>query len=309
MDIANSRFLRQCLKISELQSVSRAAEALNVAQPWLSSRLRDYERELGFDIFDRSRRKISLTAEGAEFMEAAKAFLSATDRLSASVGTIRAKAARATLQIGCLPTAAGVAERDRLIEAFERKFPDVEVRIQLLTAPEILDQLAAGGLDLAFMHRPFPSQMRATEWVTLATQYAALFMPKDWGFAEGSPVSLPELKGRTFAVVPAALHPELCTPVYDAMRRFGIELHEMPDGGPLAQQNYAVGHGIGVVIVDSFSDYLGRIAGYGVWRIENDPFRSDLCLIAPLPASAPAANAFWRFAQERFGIAAPSVPG
>ncbi|WIW89530.1 LysR family transcriptional regulator [Sphingobium sp. V4] len=308
MHITDSKVLRQCLKIGELQSVSRAAEALNVAQPWLSTRLRDYERELGFDLFDRSRRRISLTAEGTQFVEAARVFLNAADRLTAAVHAIRATSHQTTIEIGCLPSASGVVERDQLIEAFQRRFPDVTARIHLLTAPEILESLATGRLDIAFMHSPFPKAMHVSASVPVKTQYAALFMPKEWGYREGTLVGLPELSGREFAAMPAGLHPELCGPVYEKLRQSGIVLHEMPDNSPLALQNFAMSQGIGAITSNSFADYLNKISGYGIWRIKNDPFRSDLCVIEPLPASKRVAGEFWEFAQQKLGEAIPGNP-
>lgn len=306
MDITDSKILRQCLKVSELRSVSQAALALNVAQPWLSTRIRDYERRLGFDIFDRSHRKIGLTAEGLEFLEAGRAFLNSADRFTVAVEAIRAHSLETVLNIGSLPSASASAERNKLIEAFQRKFPNVSVRIHLLGAPQIQLGLELGRLDIAFMDSPIPRELRTNGIIKLEPLRAVLFMPEDWGYAKDRAISLAELRGRNFAVTPAAHHPDLCLPVYETLRNAGILLNEMPDDSLMGLQDFVVRKGIGAIVVNRFAEYLSKISGYGVWRIKDDPFSSDLCLMEPLPASPRVANEFWRFACERVG--ADSIP-
>jgi len=300
LDITDSKILRQCLKVAELRSISQAAQALNLAQPWLSTRIRDYERRLGFDIFDRSRRRIALTPEGLLFIESARSFLNAADRFTLDMDTIRAHSRDTSLTIGCLHSSSGAPERDQLIEAFERRFPDVTVRLHLLGAEQIREGLESGRLDIAFIDSPAPVTMQSRGLLTVRPLHAVLFMPEDWGYPRCRLIGLPELRGREFAVPLAAHHPDLCIPVYQALRGYGISLREVQDESPMALQQSAMRRGSGAILVDSFADYLSKVSGYGVWRIKDDPFHSDLCLIEPLPGCRQIAREFWEFAQERF---------
>lgn len=66
--------IRYFLKACELGSVSRAAEALNIAQSALSRHIHDLEIEIGADLFQREGRGVVLTVAGTRFRErAAKA--------------------------------------------------------------------------------------------------------------------------------------------------------------------------------------------------------------------------------------------
>ena len=61
--------------ITETGSMSKAAERLYLSQPTLTSSVHDLEEELGFQIFNRSRKGVTLTAEGTEFLPYARQLL------------------------------------------------------------------------------------------------------------------------------------------------------------------------------------------------------------------------------------------
>lgn len=60
--------LRYVIEIVNCGSMNAAAEKLFVTQPSLSNAVKEMEKELGIEIFLRSSRGISLSAEGAEFL-------------------------------------------------------------------------------------------------------------------------------------------------------------------------------------------------------------------------------------------------
>lgn len=60
--------LRYVITVAETGSITEAARRLFIAQPSLSSAIRDLEAEIGIQIFGRSHAGISITAEGMEFL-------------------------------------------------------------------------------------------------------------------------------------------------------------------------------------------------------------------------------------------------
>jgi DNA-binding transcriptional LysR family regulator len=64
--------LRYVIAISETGSLNKAAEQLYVAQPSLTSSIKELEKELGITIFNRSGRGVSLTSDGVEFLSYAR---------------------------------------------------------------------------------------------------------------------------------------------------------------------------------------------------------------------------------------------
>ena len=68
----NIQQLRYVVAISEAGSLNKAAELLYVSQPSLTNAIRDLEKELGITIFTRSGKGVSLTNDGAEFLQHAR---------------------------------------------------------------------------------------------------------------------------------------------------------------------------------------------------------------------------------------------
>lgn len=60
------------ITISETGSLNKAAEILYIAQPSLTSSIKELEHELGITIFHRSGRGVTLTNDGVEFVASAR---------------------------------------------------------------------------------------------------------------------------------------------------------------------------------------------------------------------------------------------
>ncbi|MBO7335060.1 MAG: LysR family transcriptional regulator [Lachnospiraceae bacterium] len=73
--------LKYAITISETGSLNKASEILYVAQPSLTSSVRELENELGIIIFNRSGRGVSLTNDGQEFIQYARQVVQQYDSL------------------------------------------------------------------------------------------------------------------------------------------------------------------------------------------------------------------------------------
>ena len=68
--------LKYAITISKTGSLNKAAEALFIAQPSLTTSIQELEKEIGITIFNRSGRGVTLTNDGTEFILYAKQVLS-----------------------------------------------------------------------------------------------------------------------------------------------------------------------------------------------------------------------------------------
>ncbi|MFF9483261.1 LysR family transcriptional regulator [Streptomyces sp. NPDC014676] len=83
------RLLRAFVTVAEELHFTRAATRLYVAQQALSRDVRRLERELGSELFVRTTRQVTLTADGERLLPYARAALQAQDDLLAAAGQAR----------------------------------------------------------------------------------------------------------------------------------------------------------------------------------------------------------------------------
>lgn len=86
--------LKYIITISEKGSLNKAAEVLFITQPSLTSAVREVERELGITLLNRGGKGVTLTNDGAEFLQYARQVVSQYDRLLEKYGkggTLRKK--------------------------------------------------------------------------------------------------------------------------------------------------------------------------------------------------------------------------
>ncbi|MBS9777718.1 MAG: LysR family transcriptional regulator [Gammaproteobacteria bacterium] len=77
------RQLKYMIKAVELGSISEAAKHLYISQPSLSNALKSLEEEMSVVVFRRSRKGISLTADGEEFMAYARQIVEQVELMEA----------------------------------------------------------------------------------------------------------------------------------------------------------------------------------------------------------------------------------
>jgi DNA-binding transcriptional LysR family regulator len=121
MNPTDLRLFRSFVAVGEELHVGRAARRLNIAQPPLSRRLQQLERELGVALFDRRGRRLHLTAAGQEFLREARAVLVRADAAVAAVrraargetGWVRIGFVESATASGILPGALARLRRER----------------------------------------------------------------------------------------------------------------------------------------------------------------------------------------------------
>ncbi|WP_210203538.1 LysR family transcriptional regulator [Breoghania corrubedonensis] len=157
------RQLETLLAVERYGGFAAAAQAVNLTASAVSQQISALERELGADLFDRSRRPPALTAKGAEVVRSARMILQIYTETKASGpgGPVRG-----TLALGTLRTGAD-SLLPRTLARMRELYPDLSVRLRIGMAEELMSEVASGQLDAALVadHVAVPSSLRWTEVV------------------------------------------------------------------------------------------------------------------------------------------------
>jgi DNA-binding transcriptional LysR family regulator len=135
------------LLVAELQSFTRAAEALGTTQAAVSMKLQRLEAVVGKRLVERSPRAVKLTADGSAFLENARALMNAHDRaLSGPMPTPQ------QMSLGISDHAAG-AELVPLLEKLHIVSPQLALAVTIGFSRSLLDAYDAGELDAVIVRQ------------------------------------------------------------------------------------------------------------------------------------------------------------
>jgi LysR family hydrogen peroxide-inducible transcriptional activator len=143
------RDLTYILAVERHGSVTRAAEACDVAQPTLSTQIAKLERELGVRIFERDGRGLKVTAAGRTVLDHARGVVDAIDGLVAATREHRDPLA-GTLHLGLIPTLAPYL-LPHLLPAMRSELPRIALTVIEEQTAVLLERLRAGTLDAALI--------------------------------------------------------------------------------------------------------------------------------------------------------------
>ena len=145
MDIRN---IQTFIRVVEMGSITRAAEELNYVQSTVTSQIQQLEKELGFPLFDRIGKRISITAPGQEFLRYANEILHITQKVN-TMGTDPKKMA-GTLRIGVLESLLFTAMLD-ILPAFKLQYKKIDVQLKMGQVTDLLVLLKQNQLDMVYI--------------------------------------------------------------------------------------------------------------------------------------------------------------
>jgi DNA-binding transcriptional LysR family regulator len=135
--------VRAFVMTADLQSFTRAAEALDTTQAAISLKIKRLEDGVGRRLLERTPRHVSLSVDGWAFIEPARALLVAHQRAMGAFGT-----ARRRLAIGVSHHIVG-AELPTLLRRMNEADPTVVLEVRVLASREAFDAFEKGTLDAA----------------------------------------------------------------------------------------------------------------------------------------------------------------
>jgi DNA-binding transcriptional LysR family regulator len=184
------RQLRQFSVLAEELSFRRAAARLHMTQPPLSAAIRRLEEAVGVQLLARSRQHVALTPAGATFLEEARRVLVQTD-VAIEAARQAAEGRNGLLRLATVPSA-GFELLPSVLQAFNRRHPNVSVHLTTGTSGGEIESLRRGETDLAILVPPTTAQ-RGLEIRPLKTERMMLALSVDHPIARRRRVCLSEL--------------------------------------------------------------------------------------------------------------------
>jgi DNA-binding transcriptional LysR family regulator len=191
------RALRCFLAVCAAQSMTRAAQAMHLAQPAMSMQIKNLEAELGVQLFERSKRGTQLTPAGRRFEQRAQDLLNA---LQHAVDDVRGLDTRPTgpVTLG-LPQSMSRLLTVPLVAETLRRWPEVHLQVAELSSGFVSQLLARGDIDIGitFERHDNPAMSYehiAEEQLVLVGPAGALPAPRGEKHGEISAVPLAALQ-------------------------------------------------------------------------------------------------------------------
>ncbi|MFD2167629.1 LysR family transcriptional regulator [Thalassotalea euphylliae] len=139
------------LEVSHTLHLRIAAENLFITQAAVSSRIKQLEEELGIQLFDRSQKRVKLTAEGHRLIRHANEMLVMWQKLKQDVGI--APGSSSQLFVGSMMSIWDIVLQDWL-QKIHRNLDDVHLHTQTYSPIELRKQILSRLLDIAFIFEP-----------------------------------------------------------------------------------------------------------------------------------------------------------
>lgn len=133
-------------------SLSAAAEEHFIAQPSLSEQIRRLERQLEVSLFIRTNRNLILTEAGKALVPHAQRTLDGAQACIDSVAPVR-DLTGGTVTFGTFSTGKYLFQAD-LVEAFQRRHPEVSLRLIASNSVQIAEEVREGRLECAVVALP-----------------------------------------------------------------------------------------------------------------------------------------------------------
>ena len=233
--------------VADELSFTRASALLNVSQPALSARIREFERRLGFALFSRTSRRVELTVEGRLFLGNARRMVTESSWASQAAREIRDN----DLRIGAPLYTMLIPKRRELIDRLFMEHPNIHLRIFDKSHSRNFADLTRREIDLALHVEPSDvstaeiDAVSEADWpdglerLHLDEKQIALQIPAEhpWSRMDAVPVEDAEETRRSPSSI-ARWGRRFRSRSAARLREAGAELVRPPEGHPIAVERY-----------------------------------------------------------------------
>ena len=215
MELRHLRYFRTVA--SELH-FGRAAEKLHIAQPPLSHQIRQLETELGFELFNRTKRSVALTPAGHVFLTQVDRIFQQLEQ-AIEIGRKTSRGELGQISIGFVGSAT-YNILPSILQQFRDRYPQVRIELHELTTDRQLIWLHEGRIDIGLMRPPIIEPDVSSQVIFQESLVVAL--PVTHQLATMATIDLSSLATEPFILFPRQLAPGLYDPIITICQAAGF---------------------------------------------------------------------------------------
>ncbi|MEU2425483.1 LysR family transcriptional regulator [Streptomyces sp. NPDC007851] len=274
------RQLQYFLAVAEELNFSRAADRLNMTQPPLSAQIRQLEEDLDVVLFERTTRKVKLTAAGRHFQQSTQELLS---QLDTNVMDARraAKGEWGRLSLGFVPSAT-IETLPPILRDFRARFSDVRLDLHELTPERQVSGLRDGSLDCACFYLPFsemhPFGDRNLSSVAISREPLVAALPPGHRLTAQRKIHVGELAEEPFVTVGGHSGQGLREIIVEQCRQGGFVPRIVQEAALIQTIAGLVASGVGVALVPASVRRIQKI-GVTYRALQHEPLDVEMGLV------------------------------
>lgn len=156
-------------------SFSHAAEVMGYTQPGITRMINSLEEELGFPLFMRTKRGVSLTPNGEQMLPLLREIVRAHS-LAEDTGASICGILSGVLTIGCYYSVSAMLLPD-ILKRFQEDYPDVKIILKEGTNAELSQMIDERSIDLSFSAKPAESTV--CDWIPIMDDELTVWLSEE----------------------------------------------------------------------------------------------------------------------------------
>ena len=287
------RHLRYFVAVAEFGSFSRAAEKLFIAQPPLSTQIRQLEDEVGTPLLARHPRGVRLTPSGEVFLAEAKQVLASVERAKLLAAQ---KEQGGLIRIAFVPSAAHTL-LPPLLKRLREARPQADVDVAEMITSVQVEALRTGRIDVG-LARAIPGASMALRQFELDDPFC-LAVPRGHPLAGRTPIELARAADAVFVGFTRYLGPAFFDQVISLCTDAGFSPRIRYEASTVYGVLSLVGAGLGVAVVPA-SSVLLLPADIELRLLKRPTRHGGVVFIRGRDPSTPLVETFTALAREVF---------
>ena len=170
--MSSIKTLKNFLAITRHKSVAAAAREIGLTAAAAGQQLQQLEKEIGLELFDRTKRSLSLNAHGRSLIEPIQEIVARYEALGSNLKSDLS----GTIVLGALVSTL-MGAFGKTLNELKQSFPSLEVKLIAGLSSDFLDQVLDGTLDAAIVTESPYALPQNVQWTELYKEPMILISP------------------------------------------------------------------------------------------------------------------------------------